>query len=63
MAARPTLPRIALPAAPCVVAGIGRATILTDDGEVLDLDADAAARIFAQIIHETRTLQTQVRES
>ncbi len=27
------------------------------------LDADAAARIFAQIIHETRTLQTQVRES
>ncbi len=37
-------PSIALPDAPCVVAGHGRASILTPDGEVLVLPtADAAA--------------------
>ncbi len=39
---------ILLPNAPCVVARVGRAQILTEDGELLDLDARAAgARLRA----------------
>lgn len=36
--------RLMLPDAPAVVAGVGRAVILTADGEVLDLPADEAGR-------------------
>ena len=40
--------RLILPVAPAVVAGFGRAVILTEDGEVLDLPAaDAARRLRA----------------
>ncbi len=44
MAAPPSAPRILLPSAPAVVAGVGRACILTEDGEVLDLTTAEAAR-------------------
>ena len=41
--ARPTTPRITLPAAPALAAGHGRAALLTADGELLVLSAEAAA--------------------
>jgi ATP-dependent DNA helicase DinG len=44
MVARPPAPRLTIPAVPAVVAGAGRAVVLTEDGEVLDLPAAAAAR-------------------
>jgi ATP-dependent DNA helicase DinG len=39
-------PRIELPDAPCVVAGHGRAQVLTTDGELLDLPAGEAAALL-----------------
>ena len=47
MAAPPPV-TLALPDAPAVVAGIGRAAILTIDGEVLDLPPAEAARYLAE---------------
>ncbi|MDA8253568.1 MAG: ATP-dependent DNA helicase, partial [Rhodospirillales bacterium] len=55
-------PRLILPDAPAVVAGIGRAVILTTDGEVLDLPADAAGRALRGmapplLVHAPATLR------
>ncbi|CAH2604425.1 DinG family ATP-dependent helicase YoaA [Rhodovastum atsumiense] len=55
-------PRLRLPAAPAVVAGTGRAAILTEDGEVLDLPAEeAAARLRKMapplLVHAPATLR------
>ncbi len=53
---------ILLPQAPCVVARVGRAQILTEDGELLDLDArSAGARLRAGpppiLVHAPATLR------
>jgi ATP-dependent DNA helicase DinG len=53
---------ILLPHAPCVVARVGRAQILTEDGELLDLDARAAgARLRSGpppiLVHAPATLR------
>ena len=55
-------PRLTLPAAPAVVAGIGRAAILTEDGELLDLAAAEAARRVREaapplLVHAPATLK------
>jgi ATP-dependent DNA helicase DinG len=60
-AARPPL-RLKLPAAPSVVAGVGRAAILTTDGEILDLPAAEAARALRGmpaplLVHAPATLR------
>ena len=39
-------PRVVLPAAPALVAGVGRAGVLTTDGELLDLPAAEAAALL-----------------
>lgn len=44
----PPSPRLLLPEAPALVAGFGRATVLTPDGEVLVLDARGAAALLAE---------------
>ena len=54
--------RLMLPDAPCVVAGVGRACILTADGEVLDLPADEAGRLLRGmapplLVHAPATLR------
>ena len=55
-------PKILLPHAPCVVARVGRAQILTEDGELLDLDArSAGTRLRAGpppiLVHAPSTLR------
>lgn len=55
-------PRILLPEAPAVVAGIGRAAILTPDGELLELAPAAAAAELARmgpplLVHAPATLR------
>ncbi len=62
MAASPSAPRLILPSAPAVVAGIGRACILTEDGEVLDLATAEAARLLRAgppplLVHGPATLR------
>ncbi len=54
--------RLMLPDAPCVVAGIGRAVILSPDGEVLDLPADEAGHMLRGmpppiLVHAPATLK------
>ena len=44
---RASAPRIVLPSAPAVVAGFARAAILTEDGELLELDSRAAGVALA----------------
>jgi ATP-dependent DNA helicase DinG len=48
-------PRLKLPAVPAVVAGTGRAAVLTEDGEMLDLPARQAATLLrhgpAMLVH------------
>ncbi len=39
-------PALTLPDAACVVAGVGRASVLTGDGELLDLPAEEAGRML-----------------
>ncbi len=56
------LPRLALPDAPAVVAGVDRAAILTADGEVLDLPAEEAGRMLRGgapplLVHAPATLR------
>ncbi|MCW3477794.1 ATP-dependent DNA helicase, partial [Rhodovastum sp. RN2-1] len=65
----PTLPPrfvppsgISLPASPAVVAGVGRAAILTQDGEMLDLPTAEAARLLRTLpppllVHAPATLR------
>ena len=53
-------PRIVLPAAPAVVAGFGRSAILTEQGELLELDSRAAGLALAEmapplLVHATAT--------
>ncbi|OJY64845.1 MAG: DNA helicase [Rhodospirillales bacterium 70-18] len=55
-------PRLMLPLAPAVVAGVGRAAILTEDGEMLDLPAAGAARLLRGLpppllVHAPATLR------
>jgi ATP-dependent DNA helicase DinG len=55
-------PPLLLPRAPCVVAGIGRAIVLTEDGEMLDLPAEAAGRALRGmapplLVHAPATLR------
>ncbi|HEY2131805.1 MAG TPA: ATP-dependent DNA helicase [Acetobacteraceae bacterium] len=59
---RPASPRIVLPDAPSVVAGVGRAAILTPDGEMLDLPTAGAARLLRAappplLVHAPATLR------
>ena len=54
--------RLVLPVAPFVVAGVGRACIVTEDGEVLDLAIDEAARVLRAgpppvLVHGPATLR------
>jgi ATP-dependent DNA helicase DinG len=54
--------RVAMPASPAMVAGVGRAAILTSDGEMLDLPTDAAARLLRGsqpplLVHAPATLR------
>ena len=54
--------RLTLPDAPAVVAGVGRATILTPDGEVLDLPAEEAGHVLRGmapplLVHAPATLR------
>jgi ATP-dependent DNA helicase DinG len=58
----PAAPRIILPDAPSVVAGVGRAAILTADGEMLDLPSAGAARLLRAsppplLVHAPATLR------
>ncbi|MDE2577104.1 MAG: ATP-dependent DNA helicase, partial [Rhodospirillales bacterium] len=60
--ARPAPTHILLPASPSVVAGAGRAAILTEDGELLDLAAGEAAAILRAgppplLVHAPATLR------
>ncbi len=62
MAAPPTPSKLILPDAPAVVAGVGRAVILTEDGELLDLSAADAARHLRDgppplLVHAPATLR------
>ncbi len=55
-------PRILLPVAPSVVAGVGRAAILTTDGELLDLASGEAAALLRGLpppllVHAPATLR------
>ncbi len=55
-------PRLALPDAPAVVAGVGRASVLTAEGEVLDLPAREAGRMLRGgapplVVHAPTTLR------
>jgi ATP-dependent DNA helicase DinG len=54
--------RLMLPDAPCVVAGVGRAVVLTSDGEILDLPAEEAGRLLRALpppllVHAPATLR------
>jgi ATP-dependent DNA helicase DinG len=54
--------RLMLPDAPCVAAGVGRACVLTPDGEVLDLPADEAGHALRGmpppiLVHAPATLR------
>ena len=62
MALASPAPRLSLPAAPAVVAGVGRACIVTEDGEVLDLTSAEAARHLRSgppplLVHAPATLK------
>ena len=58
----PIASRLLLPAAPAVVAGVGRAAVLTTDGELLVLPTGEAARLLRSLappllVHAPATLR------